>query len=74
MADIKWYDITDLYTIKDYKITHRKDPVTKWIKLPCVYKIKINNQIVNVWQIRHLQETRRCRKGKEGIGKFIKRA
>ena len=48
MTDINWYEITDLYTIKDYKITHRKDPVTKWIRLPCVYKIKINNQIVNV--------------------------
>ena len=48
MADIKWYDITDLYTIKDYKITQRKAHVTKWIKLPCVYKIKINNSIVEV--------------------------
>ena len=48
MADIKWYGIDDLYTIRDYKITHRKDPVIKWIKLPCVYKIKVNNVIVNV--------------------------
>ena len=48
MPDIKWYDISDLYTIKNYKITHRKDPVTKWIRLPCVYKIKINNAIVEV--------------------------
>ena len=48
MADIKWYDISDLYTIKDYKITHKKDPATKWIRLPCVYKIKINDAIVEV--------------------------
>jgi hypothetical protein len=48
MADINWYDISDLYTIKDYKITHKKDPITKWIRLPCVYKIKINNAIVEV--------------------------
>ena len=48
MPDIKWYSIQDLYTIKDYKITHRKDPVTKWIRLPCVYKIKINSKIVDM--------------------------
>ena len=48
MPDIKWYNIQDLYTIKDYKITHRKDPATKWIKLPCVYKIAINSKVVNV--------------------------
>ena len=48
MTDIKWYSIQDLYTIKDYKITHKKNPVTKWIRLPCVYKIKINNSIVEI--------------------------
>ena len=45
---MKWYSIEDLYTIKDYKITHRKDPVTKWVRLPCVYKIEIENKIVHV--------------------------
>ena len=46
---IKWYPIQDLYTIeKNYKIKHKKDPVTKWIKLPCVYKIKINSKVVHV--------------------------
>ncbi len=45
---MKWYIIEDLYTIKNYKITHKKDPVTKWIRLPCVYKIKIENKIVHV--------------------------
>ena len=44
----KWYSIQDLYTIEKYKIKHKKDPVTKWIRLPCVYKIKINNKIVHV--------------------------
>ena len=48
MPDIKWYNINDLYTIKDYKIIHRKDPVTKWIKLRCVYKIKINDKVVDI--------------------------
>ena len=48
MTDIKWYSIGDLYTIQDYKIKHKKDPTTKWIRLPCVYKIKINNTIVEV--------------------------
>ena len=46
--NIKYYSIEDLYTIKDYKIRHRKDPVTKWIKLPCVYKITIANKVVHV--------------------------
>ena len=48
MSDIKYYSIEDLYTIKDYKIRHRKDPVIKWIKLPCVYKITIANKVVHV--------------------------
>ena len=46
--EIKWYSIEDLYTINKYKIRHNKNPVTKWIKLPCVYKIKINETIVHV--------------------------
>jgi len=45
---IKWYSITDLYTIQDFKIRHRRDPKTKWIRLPCVYKIKIGKNIVHV--------------------------
>ena len=48
MTDIKWYNIEDLYTIKKFKITHKKDPATKWIRLPCVYKIKIDNTVVEV--------------------------
>ena len=48
MSDIKWYSINDLYTIDKYKIQHNKNPATRWIRLPCVYKIKINNKIVHV--------------------------
>ena len=48
MSDTKWYSLGDLYTIKNYKIKHRKDPVTKWVKLSCVYKIKINDTVVEI--------------------------
>ena len=48
MQDIKWYTIHDLYAIEGFKIRHTKTPKTKWIKLPCVYKIKIDNKIVHV--------------------------
>ena len=48
MSDIKWYNIEDLYTVEGFKIRHSKNPKTKWIRLPCVYKIKINNKIVHV--------------------------
>ena len=48
MPEIKWYSIHDLYTIDGFKIKHSKTPITKWIKLPCVYKIKVHNKIVHV--------------------------
>jgi len=48
MTDINWYNIEDLYTIEKYKIRHNKNPKTKWVRLSCVYKIKINNKIVHV--------------------------
>ena len=48
MSDITWYSIHDLYTIEKYKIRHSKNPATKWVRLPCVYKIKIDNKIVHV--------------------------
>tara|TARA_B100000900_G_scaffold25809_1_gene20074 strand:+ start:1554 stop:1913 length:360 start_codon:yes stop_codon:yes gene_type:complete len=48
MADIKWYSIEDLYHIEGFKIRHSKNPKTKWIRLPCVYKIKIDKKIVHV--------------------------
>ena len=48
MTDTKWYAIEDLYTIEKYKIKHNKNPKTKWIRLPCVYKIKINETVVEI--------------------------
>ena len=48
MPDIDWYKIEDLYTVEQYKIKHNRRPKTKWIKLPCVYKIKIANKVVHV--------------------------
>ena len=48
MSDIEWYAIKDLYTINDFKIKHNRNPKTKWVRRPCVYKIKINNKIVHV--------------------------
>ncbi len=48
MQDIKWFNIEDLYTVEGFKIKHNKNPKTKWIRLPCVYKIKINTKIVHV--------------------------
>ena len=48
MKDVKWYSIEDLYTIDKYKIRHNRNPKTKWIRLPCVYKIKIANKVVHV--------------------------
>jgi hypothetical protein len=46
--DMKWYRIEDLYTIERYKIRHSKNPKTPWIRLPCVYKIRIGDKIVHV--------------------------
>ena len=48
MSDIEWYAIKALYTINDFKIKHNRNPKTKWVRLPCVYKIKINNKVVHV--------------------------
>ena len=31
-----------------FKIKHSKNPDTKWIRLPCVYKISINDEVVEV--------------------------
>ena len=67
MPDIKWYSIHDLYTIEKYKIKHKKDPVTKWIRLPCVYKIKINDKII------HIGRSDTCKKhgGAEKLGREL---
>ena len=63
---IKWYSIQDLYTIEKYKIKHKKDPVTKWIKLRCVYKIKIGKKIV------HVGRSDTCKK--HGPGEKVRKA
>jgi len=48
MTNIQWYTIEDLYAIEGFKIRHSKNPKTKWIRLPFVYKIKIGNTVVHV--------------------------
>lgn len=45
---IKWHSIKDFYQIDDWKVKHRKDPPKKFVRLDCVYKIKINNKIVHI--------------------------
>jgi len=67
MPDINWYSIEDLYTIEGFKIKHSKNPKTKWIRLPCVYKIKIGNKIV------HVGRSDTCRKhgGAEKVRKAL---
>ena len=64
---MKWYSIQDLYTIDKYKIRHNKNPATKWIRLPCVYKIKINSKVV------HVGRSDTCRKhgGAEKVRKAL---
>ena len=64
---MKWYSIQDLYTIEKYKIKHSKTPKTQWIKVSCVYKIKIGNKIV------HVGRSDTCRKhgGAEKVRKAL---
>ena len=64
---MKWYSIQDLYTVEKYKIRHSKNPATKWIRLPCVYKIKINSKVV------HVGRSDTCRKhgGAEKVRKAL---
>ena len=64
---MKWYSIQDLYTIEKYKIRHSKNPSNKWIRLPCVYKIKINSKVV------HVGRSDTCRKhgGAEKVRKAL---
>lgn len=64
---MKWYSIQDLYTIDKYKIRHNKNPATKWIRLSCVYKIKINSKVV------HVGRSDTCRKhgGAEKVRKAL---
>ena len=45
---IKWYSIKDFYYFQNKKLRHSKVPATRWIKLKCVYKIKIGKNVVHV--------------------------
>ena len=67
MTDIKWYSIEDLYKIEGFKIRHTKTPKTEWVRLPCVYKIKIGSKIV------HVGRSDTCRKhgGAEKVRKAL---
>ena len=67
MPDITWYSIQDLYTIEKYKIRHSKNPATKWVRLPCVYKIKVNDTVVEVG----LSDTCKKHGGAEKVRKAI---
>ena len=64
---IQWYSIEDLYTINQYKIRHNRNAKIKFVKLPCVYKISINDKIV------HVGRSDTCRKhgGAEKVRKAI---
>jgi hypothetical protein len=45
---MKWYKINDFYFFEGQRLRHSKNPKTKWIKLKCVYKIRIGDKIVHV--------------------------
>ena len=45
---MKWYNIKDFFYFEGKRLRHLKTPSTKWIKLNCVYKIRIGNAIVHV--------------------------
>jgi hypothetical protein len=45
---IKWYNINDFYYFDGKRLRHSKTPTTKWIKLKCVYKIRVGDKIVHV--------------------------
>ena len=46
---IVWHPVSDFYVFdSEHRCRHRKDPPRQWIRLSCVYKIKINDRIVHV--------------------------
>ncbi len=46
---IEWHPISDFYIFdSEHRCRHRKDPPRKWLRLSCVYKIKIDSKIVHV--------------------------
>ena len=48
MNKIKWYKIKDFYIFEGKKLRHSRTPKTRWIKLRCVYKIKVGRHTVHV--------------------------
>ena len=49
MNSVKWYNIDDFYdTNNHYKIKHKRKTEKTFVKLSCVYFIKIDNKIVHV--------------------------
>ena len=53
---IHWYTIKDFYYFEGKKLRHSKSPKTKWIKLKCVYKIKIKNPTLSPKNIKILNK------------------
>ena len=45
---IHWYTIKDFYYFEGKKLRHSNSPKTKWIKLKCVYKIKVAERVVHI--------------------------
>ena len=46
---IEWHPITDFYYFdSNHRCRHRKDPPRQWIRLNCVYKIRVDNKIIHV--------------------------
>jgi len=61
----KWYDIEKFYDFENLHITHKKK--SEFVKLPCVYKIRIDNKVV------HVGRSDTCRKhgGAEKVRKAL---
>ena len=64
---IKWYKITDFYRFEGKRLRHSKNPTTKWIRLNCVYKLRVGSKIV------HVGRSDTCRKhgGAEKVRKAL---
>jgi hypothetical protein len=68
MNSPSWHNIEDFYDIsKSYKITHKKKPNNKFVRLSCVYLLKINQEVV------HVGRSDTCRKhgGAEKVRKAL---
>jgi hypothetical protein len=61
----KWHDIEKFYNFTNMKVTHKKN--SEFVRLPCVYKIKIKKKLV------HVGRSDTCRKhgGAEKVRKAL---